>query len=878
MLFGHPQAFFEATLCRGHVVERAMDVAQVVQAQGQASVVGAAPMDGDGLFVQCGGTRLIAARLGEDGAGVGVGCNFTFGTGGTRTAQPLLCAVLGLGVAPQVFQRQGQGVEHGALAGIVTYRLGCGQGVARQGLGRVQLATSKVQDGGGLQQSRTCRRIGGSARSRCDRGQSRGDQRRQLAHPSSGRSELGPGARGAGDSARIAARNQRCPGTAEVLEVGADLIEHRRIGPDACNSARLQTTRVVFGVRASGVDAVRRMLGQLLGSELTDQRVQIEAAVADHLHQGPVDQPGQRHAATACHRQRGAACEAAAKDAQARQCDLLATQQRAGPEQAPRQRQRGAHAVVARLAGGAAGSQRIDRLLQIGQDGGGAMLRDRTRGQFERQGPAAGRTHELEARRPVRGDVEVGKQGPCAQVQQAHGIESHGLLGIGRRVVGFGAAHAFQRVAALGRHGQRRPRGHQPGRARRCALQLCQQRRQVGEVLGVVQNDQALARGQRGAHLKPNVALRHERQADLRGQARQRAGSVAQVGQGDPGHAVAPAPGQTLGQLACDAALAHAARSGEGDDVAALGAEHRLQLAELHLATDKHIARRHCMFRRCHRGRCRADQSRGQGGQGQRRFHAQGLSQSITKLLEQAACIAGAPEFGEVMQLVRERFVIQRVGGHQDGAQRHGLACGQAASRELRQRCLAPLTLQRGAFELGPFLECREARKTHAGQQWLCVPDELVDEFAVAGIADRHRAATGGGECMPQFGHVGGQRQTHALALDLEGAVDALTQQQGTRPVQVDAQVVLRFAGRCIGPEQGTQVLARNPIAFHGQKADGPARQRMRQVPAALGGTPVGRSEQMQHDRGCGKSLTQPIVGPHFALRSLSAATALTFG
>src|SRR4029077_19522755 len=125
------------------------------------------------------------------------------------------------------------------------------------------------------------------------------------------------------------------------------------------------------------------------------------------------------------------------------------------------------------------------------------------------------------------------------------------------------------------------------------------------------------------------VACRSELQADLLGQARQRIGGRRQVGEGEPWHGAVVASGPAPDQLAREATLADASRSGDREDPSFAGTEHGLELSELHDATDERIARGRGAWRRR-----RARQGRAQGFERRREVRRELLPDTAAKLLE----------------------------------------------------------------------------------------------------------------------------------------------------------------------------------------------------------------------------------------------------
>ena len=142
--------------------------------------------------------------------------------------------------------------------------------------------------------------------------------------------------------------------------------------------------------------------------------------------------------------------------------------------------------------------------------------------------------------------------------------------------------------------------------------------------------------------------------------------------------------------------------------------------------------------------------------------------------------------------------------------------------------------MQSIALELEPLLECGKAGQAHAREKRLSIPRQP-------------RRRVRGARCVAEFDDVDGQAQAHALALGLERLADAPAGQDGPNAIEVDAQAVLSFGNAGIGPDQGAQAFARNPIALHRQECKGPARQGVGQVPSAFALTPMRCIEQVKH-------------------------------
>ncbi len=149
----------------------------------------------------------------------------------------------------------------------------------------------------------------------------------------------------------------------------------------------------------------------------------------------------------------------------------------------------------------------------------------------------------------------------------------------------------LQRQQPLAVRAKPRARRRADAQARRARDQPLDQARQLGQMLGVVEHQQHLARREVVADQRQRLLLRPGRELQFGGQARDDLRDVLQIVERDPVRAVGKARLQPAQRTLGEAALADAARPGDGEQAAVVAREQRQQGLEIVLAAEQPVLR-----------------------------------------------------------------------------------------------------------------------------------------------------------------------------------------------------------------------------------------------------------------------------------------------
>ena len=450
--------------------------------------------------------------------------------------------------------------------------------------------------------------------------------------------------------------------------------------------------------------------------------------------------------------------------------------------------------------------QQRERALQVAGDLGHRQHARPVGGQQHRQRQPADGVHQRADCVALCDGVEVGPQGVRSGDEQLGGV------------VG---CEALQRQQPLARKLQPRAR-RGADLERRCRLQQpLAQARQIAQMLAVVEHQQQRARLQGVADQAERIVGRARHQAQLGGQARHHLRQRGEIIERDPQRTIGEACRQRAQRLLGEAALAGAARAGDGERAALVACQQRGQILQLARAPDEAVAR-----------------GRGRRGIAQQRAHAQ--RRLDAELLGQALGIGAvglAQRVAVAARLLRrqqrdDRVFVERVARKQRAREQRRIARRRRQPRQVRARDALPAPRVFGAHAVEPF-----------GPRGVVGVVEPVEQLAAP-----QRDGIGGAalvQCVLERDHIGVNLETHRAALRFERS----RPWPRARGVQRLAHVGQRQCRWPLRPQQGRQLSARHPAApqrEHGQQL-APALGRQGHASAVVddGGSP----EEVQRER-----------------------------
>ena len=387
-----------------------------------------------------------------------------------------------------------------------------------------------------------------------------------------------------------------------------------------------------------------------------------------------------------------------------------------------------------------------------------------------------------------------------------------------------GHVEARQRLQPLVGELHAHPRRDQQAQRPVAAEQSGQQRRQLGQVLGVVEHDQAALRRQRLQQLCDRVPGVVDISLEPLRKPGDDRGHIEQVLHLHPQGAARKGGPASQQRLPRETALADAARAEHGEHTAVGPHQQGQQLGDLFAPTDEvavgsgvELA---CGMRsRGHRNRRRIVEQLAQCTRG---FDAQLLGELAGVVGVSTARPGGPPELAFGAQQLGQCRLVERIGAQQ--LRRHlaaqlrigeGLQMGEQGL--MAERCDS-VALQRQ-----PVRQRWVARIVDAGQQR---PGAPVRRIGGPAFVERRLQHLQVGVDPP--------------AQRMFGCFDRLGSRQRTRAKDHLAQVAPRFGIAALGPEQRSQAVSRNPVAAVQRQAG-------EQLVAALGQQRQGRRRAGQH-------------------------------